>query len=95
MKQLKILLLASIAIFFSVNVHGTDCIDGTRVEQGTGIPIAGDCVEPPVPLAKYDCGVGMRLVQGTADTCIAGTEVGDPSIWLPSQIACPPGEVLV
>ena len=31
-------------------------------------------------------------MQGTADTCIEGTEVNDPGIWLPSVQECPPGE---
>ncbi|WP_415408261.1 hypothetical protein ACLHDG_06835 [Sulfurovum sp. CS9] len=95
MKQLKILLLPSIIIFFSVVVYGADCIDGSRIEQGTGLPIDGNCVEPPtLPYPnKYDCGAGMRLIQGTADTCIAGIEVGDPGPY-PPLIECPSGQRL-
>ena len=93
MKQFKILFLTSIIIFVTTVVHGADCIDGNRVEQGTGVPIDGNCVEPPVPLVKYDCGSGKRLVQGTSDTCIAGTEVSDPGPY-PPLIECPPGQRL-
>jgi hypothetical protein len=64
------------------------------VAQGTKNPIEGDCVEPPgLFLPSYDCGIGMKLVQGTADSCIDGTEVDDPGPY-PPRIECPSGQRL-
>jgi len=84
----------SIVIFSTAALYAEDCIDGNRVEQGTGLQIGGDCVEPPgLFLPSYDCGTDMRLVQGTADTCISGTEVSDPGPY-PPRIECPSGQRL-
>ena len=68
------------------------CIDDNRTEQGTGNIIDGECVSPPDILVKYDCGSNKRLDQGTANTCIDGTKVGNPGVWLPAQAECLPGE---
>ena len=87
------LFLSSIIIFFTVVVYGEDCIDGNRIEQGTGLPIDGNCVEPltlPYP-DKYDCGSGMRLIQGTINTCMTGTQVDDPDPY-PPLVQCPSGK---
>ncbi len=87
------LFLSSIIIFFTVAVYGEDCIDGNRIEQGTGLSIDGNCVEPltlPYP-DKYDCGSGMRLIQGTVNTCMTGTQVDDPDPY-PPLVQCPSGK---
>lgn len=89
------LFLSSIIIFFTVAVYGADCIDGNRIEQGAGLPIDGNCVEPPtLPYPdNYDCGSGMRLIQGTANSCISGTQVDDPDPY-PPLVQCPSGQRL-
>ena len=94
MAYLKILLLLITMIFFSETTYAEDCVDNNRTEQGTVNIIDGTCTELPIePYPdRYDCGTDRKLVQGTADTCIEGTEVNDPGIWLPSVQECPPGE---
>ena len=75
-------------------IYGADCVDGSRIKQGTGVSIPGDCVDTPLPYPdKYDCGAGKRLVQGTIDTCIDGTKGSAPDPY-PPLIECPPGQRL-
>ncbi len=67
MKSFKLFLLASMVILFSSTLYGsdTDCDDGNRTEQGTGVNIGGVCVDPPeLPYDdRPDCG-DDRLLQG-------------------------------
>ena len=85
---LSLLFVAS----FNTQLHA-ECIDGNRIEQGTGLHIEGDCVTPPtLPYPdKFKCYTGKKLTQGTADTCILGEQADDPGLWLPST-ECPPGK---
>jgi len=71
------------------------CIDGDRIEQGTGIPIGGVCVETivqPYP-DKTNCNSPLRPVQGSADICMDGEEISE-IISLPPKTDCPIGKAL-
>lgn len=66
-------------------LYGKECVDGMRPGQGTTVIIGGICVdapEEPYP-ERYDCGPGKRLLQGSENSCITGTETGDPGSYPP------------
>jgi len=81
-------------IMIFITQLSANCIDGNRIEQGTGVSIGGVCVDAitqPYP-DRDDCDTNQRSVQGIMDTCIDG-EVSE-IISLPPKTDCPIGKAL-
>lgn len=95
-KRLYLFLLLSIFVLSGMELYGKECVDGQRLGQGTLVIIGGICVEDPQEPypERYDCGPGKRLVQGSENFCIAGTETGDPGPYPPLP-SCPLDQRLV